>query len=263
MKHDLLSAHDKNSFIDDGISAFVDIIEGCASSFKINIKQSEDETYETETSQPWYDDSCRTKTELFYICLKRFRRDKTERNRLEFIKARLVFTSTIRKARYLYNQQQTEKLHSLELNNAKEYWKLLKSAYCEPSPNINLSDFVRYFKVVNNPDGPFFTVDEDTEILLNRYLNDEIQVMFNELNNGNSIFEIVKAIKALKNGKASGPDRLINEFFINGEDILVPYLHTLFNTIFEKGYFPNSWSIGEIIPIHKTVVSLMWKNTGV
>ena len=111
------------SFIVDGISAFVDIIERCVSSFKINIKQSESETYETETSQPWYDDSWRAKKEIFCIRLNRYRKDKTERNRLELLRS--VFKSTIRKAHYLYNQQQTEKLNSLKLKNAKEYWKLL------------------------------------------------------------------------------------------------------------------------------------------
>lgn len=114
-----------------------------------------------------------------------------------------------------------------------------------------MSDFVRYFKAVNNPEDPFFSVDEDAEVLFNRYINGEIQVMFNELNSKITSTEIYKSIKELKNGKSSGPDRLINEFLTNGMDILVPYLHTLFNTIFNKGYFPNAWSIGEIIPIHK------------
>ena len=28
-------------------------------------------------------------------------------------------------------------------------------------------------------------------------------------------------------------------------------MHTIFNVIFDRGYFSDSWSMGEIIPIHK------------
>ena len=33
--------------------------------------------------------------------------------------------------------------------------------------------------------------------------------------------------------------------------VLLPYLHTLFNRIFTLGYFPDDWSMGEVIPLHK------------
>ena len=78
---------------------------------------------------------------------------------------------------------------------------------------MNLSDFARYFKAVNNPDDPFYTVDEETEFLLNRYLNGEIQVMFDELNVPITCGEINVAINQLKTGKSGGSDRLINDFF--------------------------------------------------
>lgn len=84
-----------------------------------------------------------------------------------------------------------------------------------------------------------------------RYVKGEIQVMFNELNVPISESEIAKAIHQLSNGKSAGPDRLLNEFFIYGKPVLTPYLHTLFNTILNQGYFPEAWSVGEVIPLHK------------
>ena len=75
--------------------------------------------------------------------------------------------------------------------------------------------------------------------------------MFSELDEEILVEEIKKAIKQLKTGKSGVPDRLLNEFFLYGIDILPTYLHKLFNVVFDKGYFPVSWAEGHIIPIHK------------
>ena len=44
---------------------------------------------------------------------------------------------------------------------------------------------------------------------------------------------------------------LLNEFFKNGLETLVIYLHKLFNKLFQIGYFPENWSEGFIVPIFK------------
>ena len=48
-----------------------------------------------------------------------------------------------------------------------------------------------------------------------------------------------------------GPDKLLNEFFINGKEVLSTTLLILFNKLFEMDYFPEEWSEGYIIPLHK------------
>ena len=75
--------------------------------------------------------------------------------------------------------------------------------------------------------------------------------MFDELNVAISEEELLKSIKQLKTNKSSGPDRLINEFFIHGKNVLLPIVLCLFNKIFENGSFPEGWSEGYIIPLHK------------
>ena len=52
-------------------------------------------------------------------------------------------------------------------------------------------------------------------------------------------------------GKSGGDDLLINELFVHGKDILVPYLTNLFNYSFESGIFPSAWTEGLLVPLHK------------
>lgn len=44
-------------------------------------------------------------------------------------------------------------------------------------------------------------------------MKNELKIMFNELNVEISVDEVQKAVKQLQNGKARGPDLLLNGFF--------------------------------------------------
>ena len=78
---------------------------------------------------------------------------------------------------------------------------------------ISTQHFFEYFKSVNDPQSVFFQPDEDILYFNERYLNGELQVMFDELNSPISVEEIKKACATLNNGKSAGPDKLLNEFF--------------------------------------------------
>ena len=71
--------------------------------------------------------------------------------------------------------------------------------------------------------------------------------MYEELNYSITIEETINAIKGLKYGKSAGPDLLINEFC----GALTDKLTLLFNIVLNSGYFPNKWTEGVIVPIHK------------
>ena len=78
-----------------------------------------------------------------------------------------------------------------------------------------------------------------------------MEIIFDELNTTITETEIRKASKQLKNGKTSGPDMLLNEFFLYGVNELLPYLYNLFNKILDLGHFPEGWNEGYVVPIHK------------
>ena len=59
------------------------------------------------------------------------------------------------------------------------------------------------------------------------------------------------AIRKLKLGKSAGPDGLIAEFFRYSGELTVCFLVKLFNSLFDKGIYPNSWTESIIIPLFK------------
>ena len=71
------------------------------------------------------------------------------------VKARSEYKTTIRKSRYEYDREKTNKFFNSKNKNAKQYWNMLKElAHVKPA-NIALSSFEVFFKAVNNPADPF------------------------------------------------------------------------------------------------------------
>lgn len=235
------------------VSEFANIIhEVSAPLFKKSIKpENVKSTFSNEKENPWYNDACHEKKYCFLHMLDKYRHLKTDENRVNMVKARSEYKSVLRKSKYEYDREKTNKFVSSKNKNAKQYWNMLKElAHVKPA-NIALSSFEEYFKAINNPADPFFAPDEDILYFNERYVNDEFSIMFEELNLNFSQNEILQSIKQLKTNKSGGPDKLINEFFIHGKHVLVPVLCNLFNKIFECGVFPEEWSEGYIIPLHK------------
>ena len=63
--------------------------------------------------------------------------------------------------------------------------------------------------------------------------------------------EIYAEVKNLKNGKACGKDKILNEFIkVTFNEMKEVYID-LFNRILDEGQIPESWTIGMITPIFK------------
>ena len=80
---------------------------------------------------------------------------------------------------------------------------------------------------------------------------DELDQSSNILNTNITQDEIAKAITNLKNDKSPGRDNILNEVLKAGKEQLLSPLEKLFNIILKSGVFPNEWSHGLIVPIHK------------
>lgn len=72
-----------------------------------------------------------------------------------------------------------------------------------------------------------------------------------KLSNNISKEEIRNVIAKLKPRKAPGIDKITNIMITKGDEIMIDYLHFLFNKIFENSEFPKEWNYGIVIPIPK------------
>ena len=74
----------------------------------------------------------------------------------------------------------------------------------------------------------------------------------------NKIFtvkEVLLAIDNLKNGKAPGEDRILNEMPKAGKITLADSLYKIFNLVFESEKYPYIWSVNFLLPVFKGGIS--------
>lgn len=239
--------------IDNAVSSLINVLDGVISPlFKKNLTSRQNAVcFNNKKQNPWFNRDCEEKKQTFLANLNIFRDNKTNNNRINLVKSRSDYKCIIRKCKYNYDKQNTLKLEQNRFKNAKLYWNMLKESCGIKTSQIDITTFENYFKAINNPNDHFFSPDEDVLYFNDRYLNNEFEVMFEELNSDITIHEVSAAIKQLKSGRSSGPDLLLNEFFIHGERILAPILLSLFNKCFNISYFPEAWSDGYVVPLHK------------
>ena len=71
------------------------------------------------------------------------------------------------------------------------------------------------------------------------------------LNSPISEDEVKKAVKRLKNGKAGGEDKILNEMIKAFSESHMSVLTKIFNIVLLSGHMPHEWVIGIIKPIYK------------
>ena len=85
---------------------------------------------------------------------------------------------------------------------------------------------------------------ENNEQTLEGQTNNELDLAITEQ-------EIRKAVFKQKNGKSSGPDDISSELIKSAYDVIAPYILSLFNDLYDKSEYPESWGLGYIVPIYK------------
>ena len=137
-------------------------------------------------------------------------------------------------------------MKNIRSQNAKEYWQILNNGRRRKQPNISLAKLFEFYKELNAAPS-----DDDNGVYLPPLNEDRV----NQLNHNLNLFiekeEILHCIKKLKNNKASGEDAIINEYIKATSTQFIEIYEKLFNLIFDTGYIPENWLIGNIIPVYK------------
>ena len=200
----------------------------------------------------WFDAECMLSKTSVKKFLRKWRREKSGENRLEYTTERGRHVDLLKEKRSSYELKKSQELTD-STQNQQSFWKAVKgiTRQTQQRNDITKDEWLDHFKSVlctnqedieNEMFTPADSVGEES------VLPDEWDV---ELNTDISIEEVKVAINNLKNGKAAGPDDVLGEMLKFSIDIVAPFLLTLFNHLFSRGEFPEQWTRAILVPLFK------------
>lgn len=241
------------SCINNVINDFTDIIRNVADPlFKKTCNSSYRPSFTDKSvvkDAEWFDRECVDAKKLYLDALRLYNICKTDTSRIHFCKCKHDYKTIVRKKKKLSEIKKLADIERLKSSKPKEFWKYFKKNKRKASSNISVDDFKKYFANLSNDIGNCFNVDAE-EFCTENNFNDN-NCSFEELDQPIIVGEVLSAVKLLKAGKALGTDCLMNEYFIECIDIISAHVCDIFNSILNSGYFPDKWTEGVIIPVHK------------
>ena len=191
-------------------------------------------------NKAWFGSQCRLLRRKYTEARTAYKKLKTMDNKQRPLNASKQYKNAILKHSRKHHLKTEQEITKLSRYEPRAVWKLLKEKQSD-SRLPPLETLYEYLKDVNSSQDttpqPDFNTDSDSNSILNIPISQE---------------EILSVVKSLKNNKASGPDKILNEYIKQTIDCMINVYVKLFNLIFEKGVFPDSWLIGIIKPIYKT-----------
>ena len=85
----------------------------------------------------------------------------------------------------------------------------------------------------------------------NEDVNDSENISVESLDCAFTLDEICNTISSMSRHKSCDISGNVADFFIDAKMFIAPYLVTIFNHIFDNGIYPEAWTKGVIVPIHK------------
>ena len=206
-------------------------------------------TFKRQHKNPWFTNECENARREFKHANKQYRRQRTpESSNLVVIKRRF-FRKVNKRAKAQYNNKKKSELNNAAKHNPKKFWDLVRKYKNKYKRNGEISalEFYNHFRELFSENDTF--VNDDVENLTNNDLHTNANI--DQLDSDFSLDEITKAISALKRGKSPGLDMLIPELFLESKLFLAPLLCKLFNFIYNKCEYPESWTRGMLVPVPK------------
>ncbi|MEW8547931.1 MAG: hypothetical protein AB2693_30870, partial [Candidatus Thiodiazotropha sp.] len=236
----------KNEITSDDINLVISDIENLFSSTSeksFGCKKRNTQSNTHMQNKPWFNYECRNARNSYHKARKLYNKYKTlhYKNVLKLVSKN--YKNTISLSVRKFKQNRLIKLKELRSNNPKDYWKIINSIDKKKNPAVSVENFYSFFKDINSDKS---NTEDSTE-----YDPEKMQTINQEINQPISPEEILLAIRCLKNNKSHGSDKIINEQLKCSSQLMLPIYVKLFNIIFDKGIIPDSWALGEILPIYK------------
>ena len=134
-------------------------------------------------------------------------------------------------------------------------WKVIHELKNESLPSdkaekINRTEWYSHFRNLLKSDDCKMDNERQQQIR-NELQNLEKTEQLRNLDYDITETEILNACKKLKNGKSSAYDMIKNEMIKSSLPYISKTIVKIFNILLKSGQFPDSWTEGIIIPIHK------------
>ena len=194
-------------------------------------------------SNVWWNSDCENKRKTFNLARKNNMHDRSEQANLKRKQSSKEYKNAIKRANSKYHQELNSKIRSLQSNNPKDFWKLINGNYdkTDTCNEISIDDFAEHFQNLNT----FGVTDETFDINCIPFTDDS------PLNKPITKDEVNVCIAKLKNNKACGYDKILNEYIKCSANLMSDIYVSLFNLILNTGVVPDDWVTGIIKPIFK------------
>ena len=241
------SFHDKED-IDKCLYALETVIDYAAKPFLATLnKNKENSHYNQNVNNDWYDLECRTKKREFDLAIDIYKETNDDDDLKRLCSVRNSYRLLCRQKKRKCKERFANDLVKLSKENSRQFWKKIKRK--KKKLTNPTCDFDFYFR--NLFENTTATVSDDINDVLNEYNQLDNVLHDVSLDRDFTMDELEKAIKKLNNNKSPGSDFILNEFLKNNTFLFKKALLIIFNTIFDTGIFPSSWTLGLIVPIHK------------
>ena len=213
-------------------------------------------------AQAWFDAECRVTRKDLRHHLRKYHKGNTDIERLQYNQKRREYKELLRVKKAAYRKKVLDSLHCASTNSA-EFWGKLKSYIGKKSETTAITKeewfdhFSKIFdpKLTTNSASDTFCEGDTGEDCESTTVEEEFDVLgdvyFESLEGDITEAEVYTAVRALKNGKAAGPDGITGEFFKHSATFVVPFLVKFFNRLFTTGSYPQAWSEAIIHPLLK------------
>jgi len=183
---------------------------------------------------------------LFCDAKRRYANIKSEENKIYLFNCRKQYITVKRSAKRNYFYKAKLKMSNISKTSPRKFWEYIKKFKNTNGfdSNASLDDFKNYFQNVSN--------DNQSEFMSGEFSAERDETINIEyLDRSISVEEVIKTISSLKRYKSCDYENNVSDFLIDANNVISPYLCTIFNHIYDNCIYPEAWSKGVIVPIYK------------